>query len=144
MHADNVPTRRLIEARRLFAILPIIPAAFKQGRRLFEGGVYSRKYGNSLSWSCRTFRTRSAREQHLTANACTEKMGGTEGRGVCARLASAAIRNLGIRSIKYVYTLGSSVSALLVRAQGSISLVMQNIRPERVSSSCLFCHKCIT
>ncbi len=39
------PTRRLLEARRLFAILPLIPLAFKRGRRLFEGGVYSRKYG---------------------------------------------------------------------------------------------------
>ena len=42
------PIRRLIEARRLFAILPLIPLAFKRGRRLFEGGVYSRKYGNYL------------------------------------------------------------------------------------------------
>ena len=38
------PTRHLIEAQHLFAILPLIPPAFKQGRRLFKGGVYSRKY----------------------------------------------------------------------------------------------------
>ena len=38
-------TRRLIEVQRFFAILPSIPPAFKRGRCLFEGGVYSRKYG---------------------------------------------------------------------------------------------------
>ena len=38
-------TRRLIKARRLFAILPLIPPAFKRGRRLLEGGVYSKQYG---------------------------------------------------------------------------------------------------
>ena len=53
LHLDYVPrpqactgpTRRLIEAQRLFAILPLIPLAFKRGQRLFEGGIYSRKYG---------------------------------------------------------------------------------------------------
>ena len=55
MHMDYMPrpqdgtgpTRRLIEARRLFAILPLIPPAFKRGQHLFKGGVYSRKYGNT-------------------------------------------------------------------------------------------------
>ena len=47
--ATTGPTRRLIEVRCLFAILPLIPPAFKRGRRLFEGGVYSRKYSTHTS-----------------------------------------------------------------------------------------------
>ena len=39
------PTRRLIEARRSFAILPLIPPAYKEGQCVFEGGVYSKQYG---------------------------------------------------------------------------------------------------
>ena len=35
--------QKAIEARRLFALLPI-PPAFKRGWRLFEGGVYSKLY----------------------------------------------------------------------------------------------------
>ena len=34
--AGTGPTRRLIEVQRLFAILPLIPPAFKRGRCLFE------------------------------------------------------------------------------------------------------------
>ena len=43
--AGTGPTWCLIEVQRLFAILPLIPPAFKRGRCLFKGGVYSRKYG---------------------------------------------------------------------------------------------------
>ena len=41
------PTRHVIKARRRFAMLPLIPPAFERGWRLFEGGIYSRKYGTS-------------------------------------------------------------------------------------------------
>ena len=49
LRATTGPTRRLIEVRCLFAILPLIPPAFKRGRRLFEGGIYSRKYSTHTS-----------------------------------------------------------------------------------------------
>ena len=39
--------RRLFETRRLLALQPNLPPACKRGRRLFKGGVYSRKYGKS-------------------------------------------------------------------------------------------------
>ena len=37
----------LIKARHIFAMLPLIHPAFERGWRLFEGGIYSRKYGTS-------------------------------------------------------------------------------------------------
>ena len=43
-HAHPVMTRRLFEARHLLRTQCLIPPAYKQGLRLFEEGVYSRKY----------------------------------------------------------------------------------------------------
>ena len=40
--AGTGPTRHLIEVQRLFAILPLIPPAFKRGRCLFEEIRYIR------------------------------------------------------------------------------------------------------
>ena len=37
-------SRRLFEIRRLLALQPNLPPAYKRSRRLFEGGFYSRKY----------------------------------------------------------------------------------------------------
>ena len=38
-------TRRLFETRRLLPLFGCSPPATKRGRRLFDAGVYSRKYG---------------------------------------------------------------------------------------------------
>ena len=46
--------RRLFETRRLLALQPNLPPAYKRSRRLFEGGFYSRKYGSNI-WIENTF-----------------------------------------------------------------------------------------
>ena len=41
-------TRRLFETRRLLPFFGSSPPATKRGRRLFDAGVYSRKYGRLM------------------------------------------------------------------------------------------------
>ena len=54
-------TRRLFETWRLLPFFGSSPPATKRGRRLFDAGVYSRKYGSLVS---------SSHEEHVEEDGC--------------------------------------------------------------------------